>query len=153
VLIKEKIKSPFKDKAGINLYDGDKLIVGEETYRLHFGGKTSDDYKWRLLGTENKSAWLTAKENCDKGEKVGNFIDEIEEVVNEGMYCEQCVFLRGTDHGVVYCDFLREGGLENEKDSYNKALEHYGSAERVEEATPHFLLFDGVKECGINLKF
>jgi len=53
---------------------------------------------------------------------------------------------------VPWCLFLNCGGLSNNTDDSEipKLIEHFGSEEKMNEALPLFLLWDGVKECGVN---
>lgn len=54
--------------------------------------------------------------------------------------------------GVVYCKFLKEGGIINDttdKD-FKKLIKKYGSDENVYKKYPLDLLWDQVKECGEN---
>lgn len=53
---------------------------------------------------------------------------------------------------VDWCDYLDCGDVGNCRtdEEYEKLLEHFGSEEELTKSLPLFLLWDGVKECGIN---
>jgi hypothetical protein len=53
---------------------------------------------------------------------------------------------------VPWCNFLNCGGLDNNHDETDipKLIEHFGSEEKMDEELPLFLLWDMVKECGVN---
>lgn len=62
----------------------------------------------------------------------------------------RCPYLRDSDHGVVYCDYLGKGSLiGDDAREYLKALKHFGSEAALEKATQLLLLWDATKECGI----
>lgn len=54
---------------------------------------------------------------------------------------------------VPWCSFLDCGGLDNNQEDSDipKLIEHFGSEEKMNEALPLFLLWDQVKECGVNI--
>lgn len=62
---------------------------------------------------------------------------------------------------VPWCSFLETGGLygavegdhtpERHESDHQKLLAHFGSEEAIDKALPLFLLFDQVKECGVNI--
>jgi hypothetical protein len=53
---------------------------------------------------------------------------------------------------VPWCVFLNCGGIDNAHDDsqIQSLVEHFGTEEKMDEALPLFLLWDEVKECGIN---
>lgn len=54
---------------------------------------------------------------------------------------------------VPWCHYLDQGGLDNRDygADWGKLVSLFGDGERVQKALPLGLLWDGVKECGINL--
>lgn len=77
-------------------------------------------------------------------------------------YTQRCPYASSrTFNGVeiTWCNFLNKGGLDGTlngrtekqaEEEYQKLVAHFGSEEKLDEATPLFLLFDACKECGIN---
>jgi hypothetical protein len=55
---------------------------------------------------------------------------------------------------VPWCLFLKCGGLSNSTDDseMDRLIEHFGNEEDLNKELPLSLLWDGVKECGINTK-
>lgn len=53
---------------------------------------------------------------------------------------------------VPWCCFLNKGGLDNRDygEDYDKLLLHFGDEAKLRETLPLDLLWDGVKECGVN---
>lgn len=53
---------------------------------------------------------------------------------------------------VPWCSFLDCGGIHNNQSESDitKLIEHFGSEEKMDEELPLFLLWDMVKECGVN---
>jgi len=54
---------------------------------------------------------------------------------------------------VDWCDFMECGDVGNydrTDEDIQKLIKYFGSEEKMEEALPLFLLWDGVKECGEN---
>jgi len=56
------------------------------------------------------------------------------------------------DVSVPWCSFLDSGGQSNNHsdEDVKKLIEHFGSEEKMNKKLPLFLLWDQVKECGIN---
>jgi hypothetical protein len=54
---------------------------------------------------------------------------------------------------VPWCTFLKCGGLNNSTDDSEVAnlIDYFGSEEKMNEELPLSLLWDQVKECGVNL--
>lgn len=86
-------------------------------------------------------------------------------VIPEGPYCyygvtvdsdhkikrkNVCPYLEWSDHGVVYCRYLNQGSVMNSQEAFELALAHYGNEQELDKATPLILLWDMVKECGVN---
>lgn len=53
---------------------------------------------------------------------------------------------------VPWCSFLDCGGIDNNHDDSDieKLVQHFGTEEKMNEELPLFLLWDMVKECGVN---
>lgn len=82
-------------------------------------------------------------------------------------YLNYCPYMSSRDcNGVVisWCNFLNKGSIDGSarvpndrekseavyEEEHRKLVEHFGSEEALEEATPLDLLWDSCKECGIN---
>jgi hypothetical protein len=54
---------------------------------------------------------------------------------------------------VPWCNFLDCGGLDNshEDEDIGKLVEYFGDADKMHSALPLSLLWDSVKECGVNM--
>jgi hypothetical protein len=66
-----------------------------------------------------------------------------------------CPFLRHSNHGIIYCEYLSEpgkpyGSLDNNEEASTLALKRFETVEEVDEICQSILLWDSVKECGIN---
>lgn len=61
-----------------------------------------------------------------------------------------CPYWKHTDHGTVCCEYLKLESVENTEEGYIKALSYFGSEDILDEKAPLLLLWNQVKECGIN---
>jgi hypothetical protein len=90
-----------------------------------------------------------------QGDYCYTWIEAPSEINNLKGKIKACPYLtKKTFNGVdvPWCNFLNCGGLDNNQDDSDipKLIEHFGSEEKMNEELPLFLLWDMVKECGIN---
>lgn len=66
--------------------------------------------------------------------------------------CPYYEYKKIADVDVPFCSFLNLGGTQNgwSIEESEKIEQHYGSFDKTCEELPLFLLWDCVKECGIN---
>tara|TARA_R110000851_G_scaffold41409_3_gene103975 strand:+ start:5800 stop:6075 length:276 start_codon:yes stop_codon:yes gene_type:complete len=63
-----------------------------------------------------------------------------------------CRYWKRTDHGTIKCEFLDiEQIPADTKGSYEEAIKYFGSEKILEDKTDDGLMWDQVKDCGINL--
>lgn len=80
-------------------------------------------------------------------------------VIPKGIYCYdgnyRCPYWQGNRDGTVFCQYLEEGGIDNDctDKQYDSLIETFGSEEEVDKVFPLDLLWDHCKECGENDDF
>ena len=69
--------------------------------------------------------------------------------------CPYSVMKKIAGVSVCWCDYMDKGGLPNdlEDKDFAKLVAHFGGEDETFRALPLTLLFDSVKECGVNEEY